>query len=345
MGVVGLTYTHNEPATLNMKSQHSSRRRFVCTLTALLGGQMTLQAFGKTPTVRRIVCPFSPGGMADKLSRVLAQEATQLTGDTWYVQNTPGAGGLIGSNEVALSEPNGQTLLFSPTGVFRTRGGQEDSRSRVDPVRDLEPNIIFGAMPLVCVMRPDQKRSNLRTYLADLRASGAPLMYATSGHGSTSHFMGAYIAKRHQLASVHIPFAGSLPTITAVLGGHVPCAIVDPMLVIEHINSGSLHGLAISSSSREPRLSMIETLLEQNLSAVEFTSWQGLLLPSATPAPIKATTSNLFLSLTKSEPVKKVLHEAFVQSMPMTGARAQTFFQKDHHLFQALMADLQIDIQ
>ena len=306
---------------------------------------MTLEALAKTTTVRKIVCPFSPGGISDKLSRVLALEAAQLTGDTWYVQNITGAGGLVGSNEVALSEPNGQTLLFSPTGVFRTRGGQEDNRSRVVLVRDLEPNIIFGAMPLVCVMRADQVRPNLRTYLAGLRASGAPLIYATSGHGSTSHFMGAYIAKRHQLASVHVPFAGSLPTVTAVLGGHVPFAIVDPMLVFEKIKNGYLHGLAISSSSREPRLPMTNTLLEQGLSTVEFTSWQGLLLPSATPAPIKASATDLFLTLSNSEQVKKVLHEAFIQSVPLTGARVQTFFHNDHRLFQALMLDLQIAIQ
>jgi tripartite-type tricarboxylate transporter receptor subunit TctC len=200
-------------------------------------------------------------------------------------------------------------------------------------------------MPLVCVMRADQARPNLRSYLAGLRESGAPLMYATSGHGSTSHFMGAYIAKRHQLASVHVPFAGSLPTVTAVLGGHVPFAIVDPMLVIEHLSNGDLHCLAISSSSREPRLPMTETLSEQGLSAVEFTSWQGLLLPSATPAPIKASSTDLFLNLTKSEQVKKVLHEAFIQSVPLTGARAETFFHNDHRVFQALMSDLQIAIQ
>ncbi len=328
-----------------MKAQYSSRRRFVSAVTALLGGHMTLEAFAKTQTVRKIVCPFSPGGISDKLSRVLAQAAAQLTGDTWYVQNIPGAGGLVGSNEVAQSDPNGQTLLFSPTGVFRTRGGQEDNRSRIVLVRDLEPSIIIGAMPLVCVMRADQARPNLRSYLAGLRESGAPLMYATSGNGSTSHFMGAYIAKRHQLASVHVPFAGSLPTVTAVLGGHVPLAIVDPMLVIEHLNNGDMHCLAISSSNREPRLPMTETLSEQGLSAVEFTSWQGLLLPSATPAPIKASATDLFLTLTKSERVKKVLREAFIQSAPLTEARAKTFFHNDHRLFQALMSDLQIAIQ
>jgi len=328
-----------------MKTHYFSRRRFISTLNALFGGHMTLEALAKTPKVRKIVCPFSPGGIADKLSRVLALGAAQLTGDTWYVQNIPGAGGLVGSNEVALSEPNGQTLLFSPTGVFRTRSGQENNRSRVVLVRDLEPNIIFGAMPLVCVMRADQAPPNLRTYLAGLRATGAPLMYATSGHGSTSHFMGAYIAKRHQLASVHIPFAGSLPTVTAVLSGHVPFAIVDPMLVFEYIKNGDLHGMAISSRKREPRLHMTETLFEQDLSAVEFTSWQGLLLPSATPAPIKASATDLFLTLSKSEQVKKVLHEAFIQSVPMTGERVQTFFHNDHRLFQALMSDLEITIQ
>lgn len=326
-----------------MSKTLTSRRGFVSSLTASISGlSFVAEAFAQASEMRKIICPFPPGGIADKLSRIVAQEASRLTGDGWYVKNTPGAGGLIGSTEAALSEPNGKTILFSPTGVFRTKGGKEDAGSRVDPMRDLEPSIIFGAMPLVCVVRATNDRTNLRTYFDRLRASNEPFMYATSGHGSTSHFMGAYIAKRLQLESIHLPFAGSAPTVTAVLGGHVPCAIVDPILAFRGVESGDLHCMAISSLSRDARLPQTETIVEQGLSSFEFTSWQGLLIPSAASPQIKALSGQLFLTLAKSEKLLAVLHEGFIKSSPISGQDAQTFFQKDHRLYQALMAELDI---
>ena len=329
-----------------MSKKSTSRRNFfVSTLTSSLFSLGTVgETFARVSDLRRIICPFSPGGISDKLSRVIAQEASRLDSESWYVQNITGAGGLIGSIEAVISEPNGKTILFSPTGVFRTKGGKEDNGSHVDPIRDLEPSIIFGIMPLLCVTSPSQDRSNFRTYLNRLRASNTPFVYATAGHGSTSHFMGEYIAKRFQLKSIHVPFAGSAPLVTSVLGGHVPCAIVDPMLVFGHIKNGDLHCMAISSISRDARLPHVETIVEQELSNFEFTSWQGLLVASSVSSHIKTQLGQLFLMLSKSEKFLTVLHEGFIKTNAMSGQVAQTFFKKDHRLYQSLMAELDIKI-
>jgi tripartite-type tricarboxylate transporter receptor subunit TctC len=326
-----------------MSEKSTSRRNFLSGLTTtLLGLGLTEEAFSETSETRKIICPFPPGGIADKLSRVLAQEANRSNGTVWYVQNTPGAGGLIGSTQAALSPPDGKTILFSPTGVLRTQGGQEAKGSRIDPMRDLEPLLVFGAMPLVCVTRASSDRPTLRSHVERLRASQSPFVYATAGHGSTSHFMGAYVAKRLAVESLHIPYAGSAPTVNAVLGGHVPCAIVDPMLVFGQIQSGDLHPMAISSMGRDPRMPHTQTILEQGISDFEFTSWQGLLMPSGASVQIKTTTAQLFLALAKSENVQSVLHEGFIKSAPMTGQEARTFLKNDHRFYQNLMADLNI---
>jgi tripartite-type tricarboxylate transporter receptor subunit TctC len=329
-----------------MTEKLTPRRDFlVSTLTSSL---LSLGLLGDSSAqkleLRKIICPFSSGGIADKLSRVISLEASRLSNDSWYVQNIPGAGGLIGSIEAAISEPNGKTILFSPTGVFRTKGGKEDNGSRVDPIRDLEPSIIFGVMPLLCVTSASKDRSNFRTYLNKLRSSNTPFVYATAGHGSTSHFMGEYIAKRFQLESIHVPFAGSAPTVTAVLGGHVPCAIVDPMPVFGHIKNGDLHCMAISSFSRDVRLPHAETIVEQELSSFEFTSWQGLLIASSVSPYIKTQLGQLFRTLSKSEKLITVLHECFIKPNTMSGQAAQTFFKNDHRLYQSLMAELDIVI-
>ena len=289
--------------------QAPSRRHFVATLaTASLSWGLGTQALAQIQGTRKIICPFAGGGISDKLSRVVAHEAARLSGENWYVQNTPGAGGLVGMGEALRSEPNGQTILLGAAGVFRTQGRKDPSGFRIDPINDLEPIIILGAMPLVCVMRPSNDRPSLRTYLDQLRASKAPFVYATPGHGSTSHFMGAFIAQHHHLESIHVPFGGSAPSVAAVLGGHVACAIVDPMLVYGQIQSGDLHCLAISSLTRDPRLAQVPSIVEEGTSPYEFTSWQGFFVQSTVPKHTQAALGQLFQQLARSTTIQSFLH-------------------------------------
>jgi tripartite-type tricarboxylate transporter receptor subunit TctC len=320
------------------------RRNFHSAIALLLGQSLLNNSFGKAPNVRRIVCPFAPGGIADTLSRVIAQEASKIVGEHWYVENKPGAGGLIGATEVALSVPNGTTMLYSPAGVIRTHKDGANGGGRFDPVRDLEASVIFGEMPFVCVTQSLRHNLNLKLYFKHLYSSSSSFVYATSGHGSTGHLMGAYMAKRAQLTFVHVPYGGAAPTINAVLGGHVPCAIVDPMLAAPHIENGNLHCMAISSNVRSERMANIETLYEQGLSDITFTSWQGLLAPARIPWDIKKAIIDILMSASASRRLKEVLSEGFVAGTAIYGIEANNYMLQDRQLYQRLITDLDIKL-
>lgn len=291
------------------------------------------------PMRRRIICPFAPGGISDRLSRVVAAEAQSRTGETWIVENIGGGGGLIGSARAARNAPDGRTLVLGSAGLFRTQGGRAGSEADFDPLRDLRAVALIGLMPIICVTHPTVTVPTIRSYTDHLRATGTPFVYATTGHASTSHVSGAIIAQQSRLEGVHVPYAGSVPAVSAVLAGHVPCALVDPMPVVPLLAAGTLRAIGISSSPRHPRLADIATFGEQGFEKADLTSWLGFLVPAATPTAIASALSHLLGEVAQSEAVRIVLDAGFINGPSVLGDAAQAHVTDDALTVQRMMSD------
>lgn len=292
------------------------------------------------PPLRRILCGFSPGGIADRLCRVFVEEAGKLTGETWVVQNLPGAGGLLATREASRSEPDGTTLLLGPAGVFRTRGGPPESAW--DPLKQLSALVLVGAMPLGVFVRSVHPARSVQQLLQFSRESGEPLLFATTGHGSSSHLMGEYLARVTRSLTTHVPYAGSALVANALHAGHVPSAILDPMPLEALVRQGHVRCLAISSRKPHRRLPGVPSLREQGLAEQNFSSWQGFFLPSATNEPTRYRLRSLFAALLETEPVQRALLEGYIEGDPLWAEPAQRFVEQDSVQYQRLMAELNI---
>lgn len=318
----------------------ASRRKFLrVTGGIVVSPVLASPALAAEPIRRRIICPFAPGGISDQISRAVASEAQLRTGETWIVENIGGAGGLIGSSRAARSAPDGRTLVFSGAGLFRTHGGRASNEVDFDPLRDLRAVALVGMLPIICVTRSTVSMSTMRGYTDNLRSTGTPFTYATTGHASTSHVIGAIIAQRSELEGVHVPYAGAVPVVSAVLAGHVPCALVDPMPAVPMLATGSLRAIGVSSSTRHPRLADVATLIEQGFDRVELTSWQGFLVPAATPIAIKSVLGHVLGEAIRSEAVRMALNAGFISGPYLFGDLAQAHVTDDALAVQRMMSD------
>jgi tripartite-type tricarboxylate transporter receptor subunit TctC len=291
------------------------------------------------PMRRRIICPFAPGGISDRISRVVAAEAQSRTGETWIVENIGGGGGLIGSLRAARSAPDGRTVVLAATGVIRTLAGRVSRESDFDPLRDLRAIALIGELPMLCVAQPSVAAPTLREYAEFLRSGRIPFAYASSGHASTSHVIGAVIAQEHGLEVLHVPYAGAAPAVAALLGGHVPCAIVDPMPVASMLSTGSLRALGVSSSTRHSRLPHIATIAELGFQRAALTSWTGFLVAAATPKTVLAMLGQVLSEIMRSDSVRNTLDECFIEGPHVFGDEAQSSVTEDARTFQQMMAD------
>ncbi len=289
---------------------------------------------------RRILCGFSAGGIADRLCRVFAEEAGKLTGETCVVQNLPGAGGLLATREASRSEPDGTTLLLGPAGIFRTRGGL--SESTFDPLKQLSALVLVGAMPLGVFVRSVHPARSVQQLVQLSHLSGEPLLYATTGHGSSSHVMGEYLARVTRTLATHIPYSGSAQVANALHAGHVPSAILDPMTLEALVRQGHVRCLGVSSPKPHRRLPGVPSLVEQGLAEQNFSSWQGFFLPSATDEPTRHRLRSLFASLLETQTVRRAMSEGYIEGDLLWAEQAQRFVSQDSAQFQRLMADLGI---
>ncbi len=319
------------------------RRNFIqMSVGAMALFQVRRSVMAAPKTVRRIVCGFAPGGIADRLCRIVAEEGSKLTGESWIVQTMTGAGGLIAAREVSRSEPDGSNLLLSPTGIFRTRGGVIGSSW--DPLKELSPLVLLGSMPLGVFVRSEHPASSVKQLVNDLRLKNEPLIFGTAGHGSSSHVMGEYLARTGQVSATHIPFSGSAQVTNALYSGQIPAAVLDPMAIEPFLVDKSIKCLGISSSRPHSRLPVVLTLNEQGFSGFNFSSWQGFHLPSSTDLNMIGHLGAIFSDLLKINSVKKVISDGYIEPYAQWGQEAQKFIEQDSRQYQSMIKRLEINL-
>ena len=240
----------------------------------------------------RIVVPFAAGGTTDILARALAPELQRVFGQSFIVDNKPGAGGNSGSAEVARSAPDGHTLLMGTVGTHAINAALYP-KLPYDPVRDFAPITLVAGVPNVLVMNPaSAQRLGVET-VADLvralKANPAKLNMASSGNGTSIHLSGELFKSLTGTFMVHIPYRGSGPALMDLVGGTMDVMFDNLPSALPQIKGGKLKALAVTSAARSAALPDVPTVAEAGgpaLKSYEATSWFGLLAPAGTPPEI-----------------------------------------------------------
>jgi len=252
-----------------------------CTLAPLVG---MAPARAQPAAPIRIVVPFPPGGAADSFARLVGQKLTETAGAQVIVDNRPGAGGVIGSDAVAKSPPDGRTLLMVTVG--HAVNPYILSKLPYDTRKDFVPVGIVATVPSLVVTGPTFSGKTLKDLLAQAKAKPGTLEYASSGIGSTSHVGGAMIESMAGVDLLHVPYKGAAPALQDVMGGRITMSVDIITSSAQLVKTGKLNALAITGARRSPLLPEVPTVAEAGIPGYDFSAWYMLLAPGKTPAAV-----------------------------------------------------------
>ncbi|NBQ94423.1 MAG: tripartite tricarboxylate transporter substrate binding protein [Betaproteobacteria bacterium] len=239
----------------------------------------------------RLICPFPPGGAVDIACRALAAELSKQLGQTVAVENRPGAGGNVGLVEAVKSAADGYTLYMSTSGI-QAINPVLYSKMPADPNKDLAPVSALVSLNNVLVLHPSVKANNVKDLIAYAKANPGKLSYASSGNGTSIHMSGEMFKALAGVDMVHVPYKGSAPAVTDLLGGQVQLMFDNIPSSLPHIKAGKLKALATTGAKRDAALPDLPTIAESGVNGYESDVWFGLTAPAATPKDIIAKLSD-----------------------------------------------------
>lgn len=253
-------------------------------LTALCASLLAGAAEWPSQPVK-IVVPYPPGGAADTVARIYADALSGSLGQSVLVDNRPGAGTAIAAEYVAAAPADGHTLALVPTGQL-TVLPHIVQRLKFDPEKSFAPISLLAYTSVVFAANRQVPAQSLAELVELARSRPGELSYSSSGSGTIIHLAGEYFRLTSGADLLHVPFKGSAPAVTAVLGGSVDVAVDSLTILAPQIQAGKLKGLAIASRQRSPLLPDVPTVAELGYPGFEVTSWFGLSAPAATPQAI-----------------------------------------------------------
>jgi tripartite-type tricarboxylate transporter receptor subunit TctC len=239
----------------------------------------------------RIVVPFAPAGTTDILARALTPELTKAFGQTFIIDNKPGAGGNLGADAIAKSAPDGYNLLMGTVGTHAINAALYP-KMPFDPVKDFVPVVLVAGVPNVLVMNPAKAESAGIHNVADLvrfaKANPGKLNMASSGNGTSIHLSGELFKSVTGTFMVHFPYRGSGPALLDLIGGTMDLMFDNLPSALPHIRSGKLKALAVTSIQRSAALPDLPTIAESGgaMKGFDASSWFGLFAPAGTPMDI-----------------------------------------------------------
>ncbi len=240
----------------------------------------------------RIVVPFAAGGTTDILARAVAQELTKSLGQSFVVDNKPGAGGNIGADLVAKAAPDGYTLLMGTVGT-QSINKWLYARMPFDPQKDFAPITLVAGVPNVMVLNAEKAAArninSVQDFIRHAKANPGKLNMASSGNGTSIHLAGELFKTMTGVYMTHFPFQGSNPALFSLVAGDMDVMFDNLPSAMAHIKSGKLKALAVTSAARSQALPDIPTVEEAggpSLKGFEASSWFGLLAPAGTPPDI-----------------------------------------------------------
>jgi tripartite-type tricarboxylate transporter receptor subunit TctC len=250
---------------------------------ALAAAGLSAQTWAQDARVVRLIVPFTPGGSSDILARAVAPGLSAAIGQTIVIDNRPGAGGSIGAAEAAKAAPDGNTLFMGHLGTLAVNPWLYP-KAGYEPLTSFATVGEVAAVPNVLVVSATSPVRTLKDFVELARSKPGRLTYSSGGNGSAAHMAFEALKLRTKITTVHIPYRGTVPAVTDLLGGQVDTTFTGVTVLLPHIRSGRLRALAVSSAQRIPSLPDVPTVAESGYAGFEADQWYGLVAPAGTPA-------------------------------------------------------------
>jgi len=294
------------------------RRAILVAFSALLfGGTAIAQDYPSRAV--KIVVPFPAGGSNDILARILAQKLGERTGQTFLIENRSGAGGNIGADAVATSEPDGYTLLLTAPSPLTINAALYKSLP-YDPAKAFAPVALLAFVPIVLAVHPSIAANNVRELIALAKAKPGTINFGSSGNGSTNHLAGELLKSMTGINIVHLPYRGAAPAMKDLIAGHIPMMFDNIPAVLPQVQAKSIKAIAVAGTKRAATLPDIPTVAESGVPGFAASAWFGLVAPAKTPAPVLAKLESEVDAILKIPDVQKRFAELGAEPAGISGA-------------------------
>lgn len=303
---------------------------YVAALSAaliLLAGHPEVHAQPYPSRPVRIVVPFAPGGTVDLVARVLAQDLSEQTGQSFVVENKSGASGAIGSDLVAKAPPDGYTMLLqTPTLIV---GPLINKNVPYDPIRDFRPIAMIGSAPMVMTIHPSIRANNLKEFIELAKANSSRYAFGIASVGSPMHLATEAIKKNGKFDIPSIVYRGTSAVLNDALGGQITGMIDAIPSSAPHIAAGKLKPLAVTTKQRARSLPDVPTVAESGFPGFEMATWYGLWAPRGLPEPIARRIEVLVRKSMASRSVADKLSPQSFEPQVMAGEEFNAFIIKE----------------
>jgi tripartite-type tricarboxylate transporter receptor subunit TctC len=326
---------------MQMQRRSPNRRTFLQSAVAA-GAFIATTARAQTAAgwpdhIVKIVVPYPAGGSTDVLARILAERLKEMFGQSFVIENRPGAGGNIGIAAVTGSAPDGYTIGAATVGHFAINQFLY-SKMPYDPERDMIPATLTWELPNVFVIATDHVPAKTMAEFLSWAKQQGKTSFGSPGVGTSPHLSGVLFANRTGLDAIHVPFRGAAQTIPAMLSGDVNFALDNLTSYMSTIESGKLRALAVTSAQRWPTMPEVPTMAEAGLQDFVVTSWAAFIVPAGTPRPIIDKLSAAMKQIAADPEIQKRFLVAGARILSSTPEQALAFAAKERAMWKDVVA-------
>jgi tripartite-type tricarboxylate transporter receptor subunit TctC len=314
-----------------------------CAALALAFGIGAAQAQAWPAKPVTLVVPFPPGGTTDVLARALAERLGPALGQTVIVESKPGAGATLGADHVAKSKPDGYTLLVGA--VHHTIASSVYKKLPYDFQKDLVALTTIAMVPNVLAVSANHPAKSVADLVALAKAAKPELSYGSNGNGTAQHLIGTQFQNQTGTTLLHIPYKGSGPLTTDLLGGQVTMSFDTITPVLPHIKAGKLRPLAVSTARRSSALPEVPTLAESGLAGFDIGTWFGVLAPAGTPKEVTTRLAGEMIRNIQSPEFRQRMAEIGAEPIGNTPEQMARQIKDETEKFAKLVKDAKVTIE
>ena len=289
----------------------------------------------------RLIVPFTPGGGTDILARVVATRLSESLGQSFVVDNRPGAGGTIGMETVVRASPDGYTLIVVNSNYSATAAIQ---KLPYDPVSDVQPIVLFGETGLVLVVHPSMPVKNIREFIAHARSSPGKLNYGSVGNGSLTHLALELLKLETKIDLVHVPYKGGSPALNAVIGAEVQLTAIGGPATIPHVKAGRLRALGVTTARRFASMPDVPAIGE-TVSGYEADHWYGMWGPKGLAREIVARLNKEAANVLRTEEMRGRLAAEGLDPAGGPPEEFQRIIRRDVEKWKRVVREMKITVQ